>query len=676
MADIITAALAGALAEVATAATVSTMATGIIGNRADALVVRSLRFVSGGFRRLSGASNDSSADTIIQAVHGAFSRSILSYVETLSSQSTNLRDRLFVQSLQISAEAELTALRTDVTVHLADSVRPLLASMAISKSTIDCNPLSKTLVEWFEKIAGPMPSHFQTLLIKEAPDGSPSWINRYRNELSREIIANSAFEKLLIVSQISDIATSNDLLERSAKYLQLSINSVDERLTQVDSKVDQLIVLQSSQSLQIQKIGGLLHQLDARASPDISYRILANAMLGPDGRLARVALIYVNAFDAHRMVQDLSREDRLTLFREVQARLWRLIGDSAYVGRFDGGDFDVIIRDVNEISDVKMWCQDILSAFHSPFQISGNTVTLTPKIGFAIAPDHGFSPEAVQRNADLALRTALDSGGNEVVAFSPELHSDVEDRRQMECDLRHALKNNGLQLAFQPVVSLKDKRIVGYETLIRWHHVKYGQVSPARFIPLAEDTGMIGDIGEWVLRNACRMATSWKSDLFVAVNISPIQFVNPDLPLLLSSIIYETGLSPNRLDLEIAESVFLYDGEKTDDIFHELKLMGLRMTLDDFGTGYSSLGYLRHAPFDRIKIDQSFVRGASSVGSRNAAIIEAIATLAKSLNMDITAEGIETELELRLVENIGCTHGQGYYFGRPLTSDKIDTASL
>jgi EAL domain-containing protein (putative c-di-GMP-specific phosphodiesterase class I) len=273
------------------------------------------------------------------------------------------------------------------------------------------------------------------------------------------------------------------------------------------------------------------------------------------------------------------------------------------------------------------------------------------------------------RNADLALYSAKAAGRGTFCFFAPEMHSEAQDRQILENDLRKAIGRGELQLVYQPVVNAQSEELSGFEALVRWHHASRGVISPSLFIPLAEESGLIPQIGEWVLRTACLEAAKWPEQIRIAVNLSPLQFVDPNLPTIVMSALANSQIQPRQLELEITEGVFLVESESTDDMFARLKSLGVRLALDDFGTGYSSLGYLKKAPFDKIKIDQSFVRGAAKSGSRNAAIIRAIVTLAESLGMDTTAEGAETHDELTLIRELGCSHIQGYIFGRPMSPE-------
>lgn len=354
------------------------------------------------------------------------------------------------------------------------------------------------------------------------------------------------------------------------------------------------------------------------------------------------------------------------LLRQVARRLLRLVESSGKVGRLGGDEFQIVLPGKIEQRDLTKLAQAIIHALSQPYSIDGSQVVIGASIGIALAPADGANSETLIRNADLALYAAKAEGRGAFRYYAPAMHADAEDRRQLEQDLRHAIVTGALRLEYQPVVNASTERITGFETLIRWDHPERGPISPALFIPIAEEAGLIGTIGEWVLRTACADAATWPEGTRVAVNVSPIQFANPALPTLVMSALANAGLSASRLELEITESVFLADQEDTDGMFAALKNIGVRLALDDFGTGYSALGYLKTAPFDKIKIDQSFVRGAAIKGSRNAAIVKSIVGLAEALGMETTAEGAETLDELELIRSLGCSHVQGYVYGRPV----------
>jgi EAL domain-containing protein (putative c-di-GMP-specific phosphodiesterase class I) len=250
------------------------------------------------------------------------------------------------------------------------------------------------------------------------------------------------------------------------------------------------------------------------------------------------------------------------------------------------------------------------------------------------------------------------------------MHEAARQRQLMESDLRVALEKGEFRVVFQPCVDASDETVEGFEALVRWDHPEHGLVSPATFIPLAEEIGLINEIGEFVLRTACHEAANWPSHTTVAVNLSPVQFKLPSLPATIRSILAESDLPPKRLELEITEGVFLSNDDHVHEMIGNLKAIGLKLALDDFGTGYSSLSYLLRVPFDKIKVDQSFVRGASDPQSRNAALIRAMVGLASDLNMQTTAEGVETQEELTLVRGLGCSLVQGYYFAKPMPAEE------
>ena len=352
-------------------------------------------------------------------------------------------------------------------------------------------------------------------------------------------------------------------------------------------------------------------------------------------------------------------------------RLQRGVGDQGLVGRLGGDEFQVVLPGMDAREPLSVLARELIAALSQPYFIAHTSVTIGCSIGIAIAPEHGEDSETLIRNADLALYAAKADGRGVHRFYSDEMLAGAQSRKLLEDDLRHALQTGAFHLAYQPVVATKDARIVGYEALLRWDHPVRGSVSPAMFIPVAEECGLIEQIGEWVLRTACHDAARWPHNVRVAVNVSPIQFANPKLPAIVTSALAASGIAPQRLELEITEGVFLDESASSERMFRALKGLGVRLALDDFGTGYSSLGYLRSAPFDKIKIDQSFVRGAAMPGNRNAAIIKAIVTLADTLGMETTAEGVEIQDEIELVRELGCSHIQGYVYGRGMPAAAV-----
>lgn len=383
----------------------------------------------------------------------------------------------------------------------------------------------------------------------------------------------------------------------------------------------------------------------------------------------RACAVLLLDLDRFKQVNDtLGHPAGDALLRQVANRLERVVEARGRVGRLGGDEFQVLVPGHTPREKLASLAERIIHSLSEPYDIDGHRVMIGASVGIAMAPDDGVTSEAIIRNADLALYAAKDGGRGRHHFYAADLHSDAEERRQLEQDLRDALATGGLQLFYQPIVHTASETVAGFEALLRWKHPTRGWLSPAKFVPIAEDAGIIAQIGEWALRTACRDLASWPQSVRVAVNVSPLQFANPALPAIITSALASAGVSADQLELEITESVFLNDDEGTDAMFLALKRLGVRLALDDFGTGYSSLGYLQKAPFNKIKIDQSFVRGATAKGSANAAIIASIVRLAEALGMETTAEGVETLDELDLVRGLGCSHVQGFIYDKPLTA--------
>lgn len=400
-------------------------------------------------------------------------------------------------------------------------------------------------------------------------------------------------------------------------------------------------------------------------------RSLEHAVTGLRGQPGDCSLLMLD-LDRFKSVNDtLGHPAGDTLLRQVSQRLQRVVGEQGLVGRQGGDEFKILLPGRVDHAALAQLADIIISSLSQPYSIEGSPVVIGVSVGISSCPSDGVTADALIRNADLALYAAKGDGRGVHRFYSPEMHADAEDRRRLEEDLRQALASDALHLVYQPVVHARTEQITGYEALLRWEHPTRGAISPAIFIPIAEETGLIAQIGEWVLRTACHDAAGWTDGARVAVNVSPIQFANPGFPSTVMNVLATTQIAPERLELEITESVFLNDDDGTDAMFARLKALGVRLALDDFGTGYSSLGYLKKAPFDKIKIDQSFVRGAAMKGSRNSAIIKAIVSLAEALSMDTTAEGAETQDELELIRQLGCSHIQGYIYGRPILAIEI-----
>ncbi len=400
-------------------------------------------------------------------------------------------------------------------------------------------------------------------------------------------------------------------------------------------------------------------------------QILEQCVTSADGRVGQCALFLLD-LDRFKNVNDtMGHPAGDALLREVAVRLRRVVGERGMVGRLGGDEFKVVLPGAVERPKLGLLADAIIASLSQPYLIEGAQVVIGASIGIAVCPDDGISSDALIRNADLALYAAKAQGRGAHRFYSSNMLAEAHDRRQLEDDLRSALNEGALALVYQPVVAASGEKVVGFEALLRWNHPVRGAISPAVFVPIAEDAGLIGALGEWVMRTACQTAASWPDGIRVAVNVSPIQFANAALPGIVMNALAASGLEPERLELEITESAFIHEGEATDHMFMQLKTIGVRLALDDFGTGYSSLGYLKKAPFDKIKIDQSFVRGAAIKGSRNAAIVQSIVNLADALGMDTTAEGVETHDELELVRALGCSHIQGFIYGKGVPAEEV-----
>jgi diguanylate cyclase (GGDEF)-like protein/PAS domain S-box-containing protein len=359
------------------------------------------------------------------------------------------------------------------------------------------------------------------------------------------------------------------------------------------------------------------------------------------------------------------------LLKLVAERLRAQVRGNNLAARLGGDEFAVILSsDVspNEASDVASRLIKLLSA---AYEIDGNEVVIGASIGIALSPGDGVTSEELLRNADLALYRAKEDGGGVHRFFEREMDRQAQMRRDMELDLRRALANGEFELHFQPLVDIATDRISGFEALLRWRHPEKGMISPADFIPIAEDIGLIVAIGEWVLREACNEAVKWPADVKIAVNLSPVQFRSRNLVQVVVSALASSGLSPKRLELEITESLFLAETEANLAILHQLRELGVSISMDDFGTGYSSLSYLRSFPFDKIKIDRSFVKDLAR-RSDCVAIVRAISGLGRSLNITTTAEGVETTDQLDWLRAEGCNQVQGFLFSAAKPASEVE----
>jgi diguanylate cyclase (GGDEF)-like protein len=358
------------------------------------------------------------------------------------------------------------------------------------------------------------------------------------------------------------------------------------------------------------------------------------------------------------------------VLQQAAARLAGATRETDLLARLGGDEFALLLRAVDNPADAAAIAERITEAIAEPFMIDGHHVAIGATLGIAVAPADGSRTEELMKNADLALYRAKAEGRSTFRFFERGMDEAMQHRRAIEIGLRLALARDELRLMYQPLVGLKDDRVTCFEALLRWQSAERGNIPPTEFIPIAEETGLIVQIGEWVLREACRAAAAWPTDARVAVNLSTVQFKNNRLYDTVLAALEESGLPPSRLELEITESLLLAESEPTLACLHKLRALGVRISMDDFGTGYSSLSYLRSFPFDKIKIDRSFMRDLEQKGD-SLAIVKAVIGLGHSLGMSTTAEGIETEEQLAAVREHGCNEVQGFLFSPPIPGSEV-----
>jgi diguanylate cyclase (GGDEF)-like protein len=351
------------------------------------------------------------------------------------------------------------------------------------------------------------------------------------------------------------------------------------------------------------------------------------------------------------------------LLKLVADRLRGCTREPDTIARLGGDEFAIIMTQMQEPSDAANLSRRIRESIIRPYQVDGHQIVTDISIGVSIAPIDGTESDVLLKNADMALYGAKADGRGTYRFFEPDMNTRMKARRDLEMDLRKALHNKEFELYYQPLVTLQTNEISAFEALLRWHHPTRGMISPAEFIPIAEETGLIIPLGEWVLKTACHETANWPDHVKVAVNLSPSQLNNRNLVKVVEEALSESGMPARKLQLEITESVLMQNTFSTLATLHELRKLGVQIAMDDFGTGYSSLSYLRSFPFDKIKIDRSFIQDLSN-GAEPLAIVHAVAGLANCLNMISTAEGVETQQQLEALQAIGCTEMQGYLFSQ------------
>jgi len=409
----------------------------------------------------------------------------------------------------------------------------------------------------------------------------------------------------------------------------------------------------------------IMHLAHYDALTDLPNRALFHEKLKQ--QLARIApgqqlaVLYID-IDEFKSVNDtLGHMIGDELLKSVAVSLSQCVSATDFVARLGGDEFAIVQTAVKTSADVIDLMTRVFDAIRDPYECLGHQVTTDASIGIALAPQHGSDLDQILKNADLAMYAAKSAGRRTYRFFEPDMDARVKARRILEMDLRQAITDGALEVYYQPCISLQDSKITGCEALLRWRHAERGMISPAEFIPIAEETGLIDQLGEWVLTTACAEAATWPDDIKVAVNVSPVQFKSGTLALKIVAALAASGLAANRLELEITEAVLIRDDEAALAVLHQLRDIGVRIALDDFGTGYSSLSYLQRFPFDKIKIDRCFVDNLVEPDG-SSCIVQAIVNIAAVRHMTTTAEGVETQQQRELLRALGCSEMQGYLF--------------
>jgi diguanylate cyclase (GGDEF)-like protein len=358
------------------------------------------------------------------------------------------------------------------------------------------------------------------------------------------------------------------------------------------------------------------------------------------------------------------------LLQEAAKRLKNALEATDVLARLGGDEFAIVVSSVRSRAALGALAETLTEVISQPYEIDGHRIRSSVSIGIAVGPLDGDNADDLLMAADLALYAVKADARGTYRFYEKSMNEEINDRRQVELDLREAIENEELELHYQPIIDLRRNAITGFEALARWRHPVKGMIPPAVFIPVAEDSGLILPLGTWALAEACRRAAQWPDHLKVAVNLSPVQISTPHLPELIESTLAKTGLAPHRLELEITERIFMEDGEKTLSTLHRLKELGVRISMDDFGTGYSSLSYLRSFPYDKIKVDRTFVSRLDE-GTEHVVIVQAVVSIARALGMTTTAEGIETVDQREFLAALGCDEAQGYLFSPPVPIGEV-----
>jgi diguanylate cyclase (GGDEF)-like protein/PAS domain S-box-containing protein len=464
----------------------------------------------------------------------------------------------------------------------------------------------------------------------------------------------------------------------SRKWMRLNMRSIRDasgKMVQREGTVEDITEHKAAQErVQFLAYYDALTELPQRALLQDRLEI---AMAGARRRNEKVALLFLD-LDRFKAINDsFGHSFGDIVLKEVAKRLKECTRESNTVARIGGDEFLILLCNLKDPADAAIAADRVMDAMNASFNLQGRSFSVGCSIGISIFPEHGKDGETLIRNADVAMYSAKDHGRGNVRFFTDEMDAQAIERVTMDKNLRLALEREEFSLAYQPQIGIECGRITGFEALIRWNHPKIGLIPPDRFISIAENNGLILPIGEWALRSACTQARRWQDEglraVPVAVNVSAVQFREESFLGLVQSVLQETGLAPEYLELEITESLLLCNEDLTLSVLRGLKTMGVKLSIDDFGTGYSCLSYLKHYPIDKLKIDKSFIRD-SGVNRDDAAIAASIISMAHSLHLKVIAEGVENETQMSFLRQHRCDEIQGHYFSKPVPAD--EAASL
>ncbi|MEY9364943.1 diguanylate cyclase (GGDEF)-like protein [Bradyrhizobium yuanmingense] len=472
-------------------------------------------------------------------------------------------------------------------------------------------------------------------------------------------------------------AYCDDILSNVGRTKSAIVETADGRLIEIKSQpaaAGGWLATHDDVTERIRADERIAHLAHYDALTDLPNRVLLRGHL--ERRVAELAqgkpfaILYIDVDEFKGVNDSLGHEVGDELLRQVANRLRACVSGNDMVARLGGDEFAIVKAGTSDPAELTALAETILKALRAPVDCRGHEVPTDASIGIAVAPDHGDNLDDLLKRADLAMYAAKSEGRRTFRLFVAEYDAKARQRRQLELDLRQALARGEFEVHYQPLVDLTANVVTGCEALLRWRHPERGMVSPAEFIPVAEDTGLIGEIGEWVLKQACLEAASWPGRIHIAVNVSPVQFRSRTLALKVAAALAESGLAPGRLELEITETVLIRDDEEALAILQQLRELGVRIALDDFGTGYSSLSYLHRFPFDKIKIDRSFI---SDIGQSedSSPIVQAVVHMAAARHMATTAEGVETEAQAEVLRQLGCSQMQGWLFSPAVPAAKL-----